>query len=263
MAIDLPVPAEIVSRKIQGYGWKRDLPSISDRMFRVMAPTSLTEIDLSPGFPDCYDQGQLGSCVGNGSAGLVQYTRRMMGLGPDFIPSRLFIYWIARALEGTTQEDSGAQIRDAITELLKRGVPPETDWPYDVAKYNMKPPHLAWADGGLHTIVGASKVPQDLDAMKSVIASKHPIVFGFTVYPYFESQDMATSGILQMPDPSDQPVGGHCTVIVGFNDVTQMFRVRNSWGPAWGQNGYFDMPYAYATNPNLASDFWAVETDRS
>jgi C1A family cysteine protease len=34
--------------------------------------------------------------------------------------------------------------------------------------------------------------------------------------------------------------------------------VRNSWGPTWGQQGYFTLPYAYLTDPNLASDFWTI-----
>jgi C1A family cysteine protease len=45
---------------------------------------------------------------------------------------------------------------------------------------------------------------------------------------------------------------------VGYDDGTQRFIVRNSWGPGWGMAGYFTMPYAYVTDPNLADDIWTI-----
>ena len=83
-----------------------------------------------------------------------------------------------------------------------------------------------------------------------------PIVIGFVVYPSFESQAVATSGIVPMPSHHEKPIGGHCVVIVGYDDTHKMFIMRNSWGTGWGQKGYFMMPYAYLTNPRLSSDFW-------
>lgn len=95
--------------------------------------------------------------------------------------------------------------------------------------------------------------------MKSVLATSLPIVFGFTVYESFESQAVAASGVVPMPAPSEKVVGGHAVVLVGYDDVEDRFRVRNSWGTGWGQNGYFEMPYLYVTSGSLASDFWAVQ----
>ena len=45
---------------------------------------------------------------------------------------------------------------------------------------------------------------------------------------------------------------------VGYDDEARRFTVRNSWGTAWGQAGYFTMPYAYVTDDNLADDFWTI-----
>jgi len=47
-------------------------------------------------------------------------------------------------------------------------------------------------------------------------------------------------------------------VAVGYDNATQRFTVRNSWGKNWGQRGYFTMPYAYLTSSQLAQDFWAI-----
>ena len=47
--------------------------------------------------------------------------------------------------------------------------------------------------------------------------------------------------------------------LVGFNNTTKMFKVRNSWSNKWGDKGYCYFPYDYIKNPNLCSDFWTVE----
>ena len=61
-----------------------------------------------------------------------------------------------------------------------------------------------------------------------------------------------------MPQPGDKVRGGHAVTAVGYDDFQEVFIVRNSWGEGWGDKGYFYMPYAYITNPDLASDFWAI-----
>jgi C1A family cysteine protease len=45
---------------------------------------------------------------------------------------------------------------------------------------------------------------------------------------------------------------------VGYDDASQRFIVRNSWGEGWGQGGYFTMPYAYLGDRSLASDLWTI-----
>ena len=47
-------------------------------------------------------------------------------------------------------------------------------------------------------------------------------------------------------------------LVVGYDDATSRWTVRNSWGRSWGDKGYFYMPYAYATNAGLADDFWTI-----
>jgi C1A family cysteine protease len=63
-----------------------------------------------------------------------------------------------------------------------------------------------------------------------------------------------------MPASDEQVLGGHAVLAVGYDDASQRFLVRNSWGSAWGQNGYFTMPYTYLITSSLASDFWVIQT---
>jgi len=91
------------------------------------------------------------------------------------------------------------------------------------------------------------------------LAEGYPFVFGFTVYESFESPEVAKTGIVPMPNPNtEQQVGGHAVVAVGYDDSQQRFIVRNSWGAAWGLAGYCTMPYAYLTDHQYSSDFWTI-----
>jgi C1A family cysteine protease len=246
---------------IKHLGWLPDLPDVRDHMFaapmNVMA-TLPPSVDLRSKFPPCYDQGQLGSCTGNAIAGAVQFERRKQMLSPDFIPSRLFIYYNERVIEGTVNTDAGAQIRDGIKAVNKQGVCSEKTWPYVIGKFTNKPSAAAYKEAAKHTVTSYSRVARTLTQMKGCLAAGFPFVYGFTVYESFESAAVAKTGKVPMPKPGEKVLGGHAVLAVGYDDKQDRFITRNSWGPSWGQKGYFTMPYAYLTEPNLSDDFWTI-----
>ena len=214
--------------------------------------------DLRPECPkEVYDQGQLGSCTANAIAGALQFDQIKQSLH-TFIPSRLFIYYNERVMEGTVGTDSGAQIRDGIKSVGSIGAPPETDWPYVINEFAMKPPTKAYKDAPLGKALQYQRVPQVLTQMKGCLASGYPFVYGFTVYESFESPQVAQTGVVPMPAAGEKVLGGHAVLAVGYDDSSQRFIVRNSWGPGWGMGGYFTVPYAYLTDNNLSDDFWTV-----
>jgi C1A family cysteine protease len=55
-------------------------------------------------------------------------------------------------------------------------------------------------------------------------------------------------------------LGGHAVLVVGYDDSTSRFIVRNSWGDQWAKSGYFEMPYEYLLNSDLSDDFWRIRT---
>ena len=242
------------------YGWVRDLPDQRDKRvsYRRLGASALpSAVDLRGMCPPVYDQGELGSCTANAIAAAYEFDAARQGL-PAVVPSRLLIYYNERALEGTTQSDAGAQIRDGIKVLAQYGVCPESEWPYDVSQFAVQPPQRCYTDAAQHLAIRYEALTQDVSELKASLAAGNPFVFGFTVYSSFESDQVAQSGIVPMPHWLERALGGHAVLCVGYNDQTGYFTVRNSWGPGWGDGGYCYMPYQYLSS-NLASDFWTIE----
>jgi C1A family cysteine protease len=241
------------------YGWHRSTRPTPHPRYAMPAHHAAghlpASVDLTPECPAVYDQGTLGSCTANALAALFQFLLIKLGR-PSFVPSRLMIYWGERAIEGTKDQDAGANGDDGMTFLQAKGVCPESTWPYDPSQFTEMPPTEAWAEATRHKMADLVTIDNtSLIEIQSCLASGYPIAFGFTAYPELESDSVATTGQLPMPTHGEQPIGGHEVLLVGYDDATHLFKVRNSWGPGWGLNGYFFMPYAYATNPDLASDF--------
>lgn len=161
-----------------------------------------------------------------------------------------------RVMEHSVASDAGAQIRDGIKSVVKQGDCPEKEWPYNIAKFADKPPVKCYKDAMKYQGVQYQRVPQVLNQMKGCLASGYPFVFGFSVYTAFEDATVAKTGVLDMPGSKEKLLGGHAVMAVGYDDKTQRFIVRNSWGDKWG--GYFTMPYAYLTDSNLADDLWTI-----
>ena len=246
---------------VKRYGWVPDLPDARDHVYS--APISRigplpTQVDLRPLCPPVYDQGQLGSCTANAIGAAIQFDRSKEKLTPDFTLSRLFIYYNERVIEGTVSSDNGAQIRDGIKAVATLGACDEKLWPYDIAKFAKTPPAKAFSGATKTKAASYCRVARSLSQMKGCLASGYPFVLGFTVYEAFEGDDVAKSGVLNMPASTEKTVGGHAVLAVGYDDASQRFIIRNSWSDGWGQAGYFTMPYAYLMDENLSDDFWTI-----
>lgn len=210
-----------------------------------------TSVDLSGKFPDVYDQGTLGSCTSNAIVGALQ------SLGEPFL-SRLKHYYDERKGDGDVKNDAGSTLSRGISVAENQGICVEELWPYDVTKFAVCPPAAAYEDALKRKVMQAHQVPQDEVSMKTCLAGGNAIVLGINVYPGLESDQAATTGMVPMPGPKDQLLGGHAIVCVGYDDATRLWKMRNSWGKSWGASGYFFLPYEYLESKNLCSDIWTI-----
>ena len=246
-------------RNIPWYGWKRDIPDQRDYKFiRSIPLTAIAPIyDPRTNSWGVYDQGQIGSCTANSTLSSFRQLLIREGHG-DFNGSRLAQYYWSRYIEGTTKQDAGAEIRDAVKVLTRWGVAPETDWPYNIAKLTVGPPKKVGDDAKKHTALQYHSVAQTQADICAAVVQNGNVIIGFTVYDSFESDAVAANGIVPMPKSTENVLGGHAVHVVGYDLSKNWFIVKNSWGVGWGDKGYFYMPIPYLTNPNLSGDFWTL-----
>jgi C1A family cysteine protease len=244
---------------IRKYGWVRQKLDHRDAIYRWGATATIQDIDLrsSPWNPPIWDQGEIGSCTAHYAAYGFYYCHAAEGK-KNFMPSRLYNYFMARSLEGPTNRDDGAEVRDCVKSAVQFGFPDEKDWPYETNLVTVRPSKAVCDSAKVNITIQYSSVPQKLNSIISCLTHKIPVGFGFNCYRQFEN--VGADGIVKMPSPTEQPIGGHCCAIVGAKTTEEVFICRNSWSEQWGDKGFFYIPFEYLMNTDLASDFWAMFT---
>ena len=244
--------------------WQADALDARDHHFRASDRDLPKQIDLRPACPPVFDQGErIGSCTANAVCHAFRYNlnrqARLAGQAiPKYHPSRLFLHYNARALAGTQHENRGAQIRDAMKSIAKHGLCREQSWPYRAHRYADPPPAVAYQQALNFQSIEYQRLQQDLLELKHCLAEGFPIVLGMTVYSAFTSAAVQARGVLSLPKKDEEKIGGHAVLAVAYNDKTERFLLMNSWGPTWGQRGYFSVPYEYLLQEKLARDFWTL-----
>lgn len=254
----------MTTNRVHGYGWIPDTPDSRDIKYSAPQPIVKNlppKVDIRALFPPVYSQGSIGSCTAQSICAAFHFCQIKQKLY-NFAPSRLFTYYTTRDIEGTVYEDSGAMLRNTIKSINKFGACPESIWPYEIPKLTVKPTSTCYDTASRHTAVSYRQVSQDINQMKGCLAEGFPFAFGMTVYRSFEGEQVGQTGIVQLPSPGEEVVGGHAVLVVGYDDSQQRFIVRNSWGDDWGLQGHFTLPYNYILNSDLATDFWTIRLVR-
>lgn len=231
----------------------RDIYYKLSRRPGAIYPASTYRKNISE-FPIRYDQGDIGSCVGNG---VVEAFRRTVHVNKmaDANLSRLFAYYISRD-EEEKNSDSGASIRNAFKAVNKWGICHEETWPYIPSKYAVTPPETAFAEAMEHQSIRYERIyPVTKEAIMDAVSRGFPVVYGKILYESFMSSAVAKTGIVPKPRTCrEDKIGGHCMVIFDYDEAGTV--ELNSWGRNWGLDGTCHVPWEYVLNCKLCQDFW-------
>jgi C1A family cysteine protease len=217
-----------------------------------------TSYSLSKYLPPIVTQGELGACTACSLICALNIIQRVKKYKNILNYSILFLYYIERKEYGTEMIDSGSSLSTGITCLQNTGVCQNKYWPYNILKYNIKPPKICYTNASKYKISNnIIQVPNDVESIKKILRNKIPIVIGIMVYSSFEN--VSVSGIISYPNKLEEPLlGGHAMCMYGYDDTNQYFILRNSWGPLWGDRGTGYLPYQYASDPELTLEMWAI-----
>jgi hypothetical protein len=170
---------------------------------------------------------------------------------------------------GTVDSDSGAQIRDGVKSVNKRGAPPETDWPYDITKFTEKPV----AREGVVVLPARAGVRRRHEEPGDPLAAPHPHtesaqgLSGVGVPVRSASPSMRASRARrsrsQVTCRCPRPPSSSSEVTPCWPSATRVspdVHRPQLVGPGLGYEGYFTMPYPYLVQPTLSSDFWTIRS---
>ncbi|HTZ54844.1 MAG TPA: C1 family peptidase [Candidatus Acidoferrum sp.] len=236
-------------------GGYRDVRDKRDRRFAPSIEHLPPKADLSRFCGAVYDQYRTQSCSANALAAALTLdaNQRDAQLAP---PSRLFLYYNARALTKTQATDSGTTIRNALKAFAHHGACAERQWPFLKRDITERPTRACYRDADRRSI-SYHRIRQRLNDLRAALAQGHAFIFGIQAYgePFTEA---AKSGNLRLPRKSDTFVGGHALLAVGYDRAKKLFLARNSLGRNYARDGFFWIPDAYFTDPKLTYDFWVV-----
>lgn len=184
------------------------------------------------------DQRHCGSCVAFGVVatmeGVTRYTRGLPMLPVDYSEAHLFY---CHGYKAGARCNKGWMPDGALTAARDIGVTSENYYPYTDVQQACTGLDPDWKNR-LAKIDSFKLTTGDPAAMKQHISAYGSVVAVFYVYQDFFSY---RSGIYK--HVAGEIAGGHCVCLVGYDDAQGCWIAKNSWGPEWGENGFFRIAY--------------------
>jgi C1A family cysteine protease len=186
------------------------------------------------------DQRNCGACVAFGTIATAEGTLRKQRNDPtldvDYSEAHLF-YCHARS-EGRrcSGPNGGWWTERALDKFRDIGVADDACYTYTDQDQECSNLCKDWTSR-VTKITGWKRLNSP-DEMKEWLSTRGPLVACYTVYMDF----YAYTGDIYRHVSGDRD-GGHCVCCVGYNDKDQYWIMKNSWGPGFGENGYFRIAY--------------------
>jgi C1A family cysteine protease len=256
-----------------GHGWMPDPPDARDRSLATTRLDALPgkptgEMDNSTLFRAISNQLSHPSCSANAtadaweSAEILQRMDNGLSLA-DAIKatadlSRMFIWFCARQLMDPPvgyDASSGTYNRLAMDVIHRHGVCTEVRWPYIAENAAKRPSIMAYREAIYHRSSGFYAIKDTGKARHALIlatlANKHSVVFGTGLSDEFKNYKSGVLGV-----PTGKIVAGHAMVICGWSQARDAYKVRNSHGAGFGENGHLWMSREYICDYDGTRSLW-------
>ena len=201
-------------------------------------------VDLRAPWWTINSQESTGSCVGWATAdGLVRYHMVMAGrITPDQLLSPRHIWMASKETDVITTrpetflERAGTTLKAAVDVARKQGVALMTDLPFHLqTNMYLGAENTFYASCAQRRVSAYFNLKKKLTEWKEWLASNGPILAALNVDSSWDDA-ASNDGRVDTFRP-DTVRGGHAICVVGYR-TDGRFIVRNSWGTAWGDQGF-------------------------
>lgn len=197
------------------------------------------------------DQGGCGSCVAFGVVAVLESSLRIAAQNPglDVNLSEAHLFYCHGYKRGR-RCSNGWWPEQALDDCRDQGLALESSYPYTAGDQNCSGLDSNWkaryvTTTGRQALSGA--------AIKQWISTRGPVTGCFIVYEDF----MAYRGGVYR-HVSGAQLGGHCVALIGYDDAASCWIAKNSWGPGWGESGFFRIGYGECGIDSWYGPFGAV-----
>jgi hypothetical protein len=151
---------------------------------------------------------------------------------PDLSENHLYFY------AGGTIREGYVSLIDAANYLMEHGVPDEGCYPDPHRAFDYPFESLPGWENRTVKIQSWGWVEHSEEAIKTALIEHGPLVICISLWKDF---NYYRGGIYK--HLWGKRTGGHVVALVGYDDSQRCWIVKNSWGPKWGENGWFKMSY--------------------
>ena len=265
---------------VSGTGWLASRENLSNIPQDIAVSNNSTgfppSVNLENRFPPIGNQGQYGTCVAWATGYNLKTALNAIEKGwnsndlsktaNQTSPKDL---WFAIDNSQKSTDCNGTNFESALDALILKGAASLSSVPYSNMG-NCSGSSSGNANNKLanyrkiaynYTLAGsAGESGLTLENLKGYLAQGRPILFGAKLGERFMRwNNSSTISSDTYNDPNMQHAY-HAMVLVGYDDSKEAFRVRNSWGGTWGDNGSIWVDYDFFLSSFMFVAFVAQNT---
>lgn len=228
-----------------------------------------SKVDLEKKFPPIGNQGNYGTCVVWASG--YNLKTALDGIDKNWTPSQLANpsnqsspadLWYA--IPSAASDCNGTNFEPALTALISSGAASLSDVPYsrlDVSCSGKAKGNSSAKLANFRKIADGQNQGMTVANFKYYLSQGRPIVFGARLGDRFMAWNSSSVINYDTYVKEGMQHAYHAMALSGYDDSKQAFRVRNSWGKDWGDNGSIWVDYDFFLSEFMFAAFVAQNTN--